>query len=121
MSKRIEQRFRGRRCAQSMRVPRRALLQGGLAGLAAMMSKAIFVGCGSDDSSGSSGGTSGVDAGPPLQSNLASIGDLGVADANGVRVPAGFVTRIVAKTGEAPVSSASFKWHISPDGGATYA
>lgn len=42
-------------------------------------------------------------------------------DANGIRLPAGFSSRVVARTGEAPVSGGSYLWHRAPDGGATYA
>lgn len=42
-------------------------------------------------------------------------------DANGVRLPAGFTSRIVARSGEAPVAGVAHTWHPAPDGGATYA
>lgn len=42
-------------------------------------------------------------------------------DANGVRLPAGFASRIVARSGEAPVAGVAHTWHPAPDGGATYA
>lgn len=42
-------------------------------------------------------------------------------DANGVRLPAGFSSRIVARSGQAPVSGGSYLWHAAPDGGAAYA
>ncbi len=55
-------------------------------------------------------------------SNLADVGELGAADANGLRLPAGFTGRVVARTGEAPSSAdAGFLWHAWPDGGATFA
>lgn len=42
-------------------------------------------------------------------------------DANGIRLPAGFSSRVVARTGQAPASGSSYLWHRAPDGGATYA
>lgn len=42
-------------------------------------------------------------------------------DANGVRLPAGFSSRIVARSGASPVRGVAYAWHAAPDGGATYA
>ena len=42
-------------------------------------------------------------------------------DANGVRLPAGFSSRIVARSGEAVVNGSAYLWHAAPDGGACYA
>jgi secreted PhoX family phosphatase len=46
-------------------------------------------------------------------------GDLLAADANGVQVPAGFTTRVVARSGQR-VSGTSYTWHWAPDGGACF-
>ncbi len=48
------------------------------------------------------------------------FGPLGAPDAFGVRVPAGFQTRLVARTGEF-VGASSYRWHDQPDGGGTFA
>lgn len=48
-------------------------------------------------------------------------GGLEPPDANGIRLPAGFTSRVVARTGEAPVTGGSYLWHRAPDGGATFA
>ncbi len=40
-------------------------------------------------------------------------------DANGLRLPAGFTSRVVAVTGT-PVSNTSHIWHLAPDGGACF-
>lgn len=57
-----------------------------------------------------------------LRSNLANVGPLGAPDGNGLRLPAGFTSRIVARTGQEPVpGKSSYKWHLAPDGGATFA
>lgn len=52
---------------------------------------------------------------------LADAGPLGEPDANGICLPPGFHSRVVAVSGERPVSSSSYAWHLYPDGGATYA
>jgi uncharacterized protein len=54
-------------------------------------------------------------------SSLHDIGDLLPPDENGVRLPPGFKSRIVARSGEAPVGFPGYTWHAAPDGGATYA
>jgi secreted PhoX family phosphatase len=87
------------------------------------MAKPLFVACSSkEEEGGGTGGTAAFDSGiPPLVSNIAAIGALGIADANGVRLAPGFTARIVARTGEKPVPASEYEWHSSPDGGATYA
>lgn len=49
------------------------------------------------------------------------FGPLQDPDTNGVRLPIGFEARIVARSGETPLSGTGFTWHASPDGGATFA
>jgi secreted PhoX family phosphatase len=50
----------------------------------------------------------------------AGYGPLGAVDANGLRVPAGFTSRIVATSGT-PVAGTGYVWHDNPDGGACFA
>jgi hypothetical protein len=52
---------------------------------------------------------------------FAAFSELQPADANGVMLPKGFTSRIVARSSQAPVSGGSYKWHPAPDGGATFA
>lgn len=59
-------------------------------------------------------------AAPQLRSRLGEIGPLGPANADGVRVPAGFTARVVARAGE-PVGDTGLVWHRFPDGGACFA
>ncbi len=61
-------------------------------------------------------------AGAGLQTLLGpqALGPLQVPDANGIRLPAGFTSRVLARSGQA-VSGTSFVWHGAPDGGATFA
>lgn len=54
-------------------------------------------------------------------SNLPNVGPLLAPDANGVRLPAGFSSRIVAVEGQPPVAGGSYAWHLDPDAGACFA
>lgn len=57
-----------------------------------------------------------------LTSNLAAIGPLAAEpDANGLFLPTGFTSRVVARTNEPPTTRSTYAWHPAPDGGATYA
>lgn len=62
-----------------------------------------------------------VDATLPRRTRLQNIGPLGPPDANGIRLPAGFSSRVVAQCGKAPTKSSAYLWHAFPDGGATFA
>jgi uncharacterized protein len=42
------------------------------------------------------------------------------ADANGVRLPSGFSSRIVARSGTEAVAGCGYSWHSAPDGGACF-
>jgi uncharacterized protein len=56
------------------------------------------------------------------RSNLAHVGPLRAPDANGVRLPAGFSSRIVARAGQRREGDATgYAWHAAPDGGAVFA
>lgn len=57
---------------------------------------------------------------PALRSLISSIGPLGTANADGVRVPPGFTARILAVAGE-EVSGTGYTWHTYPDGGTCFA
>jgi uncharacterized protein len=61
-------------------------------------------------------------AGGGLQalSRLTSFGPLQDPDANGIRLPAGFRSRVIARSGRA-VRGSRYVWHDAPDGGATFA
>lgn len=47
-------------------------------------------------------------------------GPLQPADANGLLLPAGFTSRVIATTGSV-VPGTSYTWHVAPDGGACFA
>ena len=70
---------------------------------------------------GSTGASRGGNVVGGKASNLDRIGPLRPADANGVRLPEGFRSRIVAVQGEIPVAGSSYRWHLDPDGGACFA
>lgn len=52
-------------------------------------------------------------------SNIATLGPLQDPDENGIRLPAGFKSRIVARSGEA-VGDTDYVWHNAPDGGGVF-
>ncbi|MFD4989917.1 alkaline phosphatase PhoX [Streptomyces sp. NPDC058374] len=56
----------------------------------------------------------------PAQPGAGPYGPIGSADAQGVRLPAGFSSRVVARSGRR-VAGTSYTWHPAPDGGACYA
>ncbi|MFC7244019.1 alkaline phosphatase PhoX [Catellatospora aurea] len=47
-------------------------------------------------------------------------GELSAADAHGVALPAGFTSRVVARSGQT-VPGTPYTWHAAPDGGACFA
>jgi len=55
----------------------------------------------------------------PSTSNIGNVGALLPQDANGIRLPAGFTSRVIARSGEV-VEGSDYTWHGSPDGGATF-
>jgi secreted PhoX family phosphatase len=70
-------------------------------------------------SSTSSSGTTTTTVAPSTTVPFAGYGPLGAADANGLRLPTGFTSRVVATSSE-PVAGTSYVWPIFPDGGATF-
>ncbi|CAL9569932.1 alkaline phosphatase PhoX [Streptomyces sp. Tu 3180] len=56
----------------------------------------------------------------PARPGTGPYGPLGAADANGIRLPAGFTSRVIARSGQR-VAGTSYTWHSAPDGGACYA
>ncbi|MGX7825240.1 alkaline phosphatase PhoX [Actinokineospora sp. 24-640] len=47
-------------------------------------------------------------------------GALRTADANGIRLPSGFTSRVIARSGQ-KVAGTAYTWHPAPDGGAVFA
>ncbi|GAA0966795.1 alkaline phosphatase PhoX [Actinocorallia libanotica] len=56
----------------------------------------------------------------PAQIGTGPYGALLAADANGIRLPSGFTSQVVARSGQA-VPGTSYVWHSAPDGGACFA
>jgi len=56
----------------------------------------------------------------PAQNGPSPYGSLQAADANGVLLPQGFTSRIVARSSQT-VPGTSYTWHSAPDGGACFA
>ena len=55
----------------------------------------------------------------PARRARSPYGPLRQPDTNGLRLPEGFTSRVVAQSGQ-PVPGTAYPWHIFPDGGATY-
>ncbi|MEU6414077.1 alkaline phosphatase PhoX [Microbispora sp. NPDC046933] len=56
----------------------------------------------------------------PAQNAPGPYGPLLAADANGIQLPAGFTSTVIARSGQ-PVPGTSYRWHPAPDGGACFA
>ena len=100
---------RGRR-AVGRGMTRREALRAGFGGLGLVMVGSTLMGCGSSSSAA---------AGPV--SNIGNLGPLGEPDANGIRLPEGFTSRVLARSREAVLPGSSYRWHLAPDGVATFA
>ncbi|WP_411069501.1 alkaline phosphatase PhoX [Streptomyces sp. cmx-4-25] len=55
----------------------------------------------------------------PAQPGAGPYGALGPADANGIQLPSGFTSRVIARSGQT-VPGTSYTWHSAPDGGACF-
>ncbi|MFD8972252.1 alkaline phosphatase PhoX [Streptomyces sp. NPDC059593] len=55
----------------------------------------------------------------PAQPGAGPYGALGAADSNGIMLPAGFTSRVIARSGQT-VTGTSYTWHNAPDGGACF-
>ena len=53
-------------------------------------------------------------------SRLPDVGTLQAADENGIQLPEGFTSRVIATAGSRPVAGSSYRWHGSPDDGDTF-
>ncbi|MGH8444160.1 MAG: alkaline phosphatase PhoX [Solimonas sp.] len=87
---------------------RRGFLRGGMQGAAYLALAKTLSACG--------GGSDGAGGGD----NLAKVGTLSEPLDIGIRVPAGFTARVIARAGEL-VEGTTLRWHSDPDGGATFA
>ena len=83
---------------------RREFLRRSFAGLGWMMAGGVLSRCSTE------GGA---------MSNIANLGPLEGPDENGLLLPAGFSSRIIARSGQA-VGDTGYVWHNAPDGGAVF-
>lgn len=101
---------------------RTALWSGGVLGASGLLAA-----CGSGQTPAPGAALNGVVVqAPPKpaqvpESRFADIGPLQAPDANGLRLPAGFTSRVVAISGLPPATGKPYNWHTFPDGGATFA
>jgi secreted PhoX family phosphatase len=56
----------------------------------------------------------------PAQKGTSPYGSLLSADANGIQLPSGFTSRVVARSRQV-ISGTGYTWHDAPDGGACFA
>ncbi len=97
---------------------RRTFLQTLLFSAGSVATASWLAGC---HSSSSSSSTNAATSGAPQPSPFASIGPLQAADDNGVQLPAGFSSRVIAVFNEPPIpENPGFLWHSDPDGGAVF-
>ncbi len=82
--------------------------------------------CSSDDDGDDAGGTTTTAGASSTTASTTTeppapvrLGPLGEPDENGLRLPEGFTSRVVATTGTA-VAGTGYVWHVSPDGGAVF-
>lgn len=95
---------------------RRSFLRKTLSTSVALLCTAAIPGCKQSRSGNSTDQGSSSDSSRP-----GKIGALETADVNGCRLPAGFRSRIVARSSQPVVGASSFVWHGAPDGGACFA
>lgn len=91
--------YEGRECNL---LPRRKFMQSMGTGFASLVMSSSFTGIQLYGRAANAGG-----------------GTLQAPDENGVRLPVGFTSRIVARSGQK--LAGGYRWHIYPDGGATFA
>ena len=88
---------------------RRSFLRSTIASAAAL-SFGVFFGCGNKKYVETSSASSLFD----------DIGSLLAPNGNGLMLPGGFASRIIARSGLPPHIGSSYLWHDAPDGGATF-
>ena len=55
-----------------------------------------------------------------LGDRIGKLGPLQPPDENGVRLPEGFTSRVVARSSQEPVPGCGYRWHAAPDGAAVF-
>lgn len=85
---------------------RRRFLQKSFAGMGWVMAGGVLSRCGDGEQ-------------PTVVSNLGLLGPLQDPDENGIRLPEGFTSRVIARSGEL-VGDTGYTWHPAPDGAAIF-
>lgn len=111
---------------------RRKFLRKSFAGAGWIVAGGMLSRCSDSDGTGAagSGGSAGAGGaggsmggggfgGTPPASNIGALGPLQDPDENGLRLPEGFTSRVIA-VAEQEVAGTGYVWHGSPDGGAIY-
>lgn len=103
---------------------RREFLRKSFAGMGWMVAGTTLSQCGDGGGgAGGMGGTGGIGGtggvGGALISNIANLGPLQDPDENGLRLPVGFTSRVIARSNTA-VEGTGYVWHNAPDGGAVF-
>lgn len=97
-------------------LPRRAFLRNLLFAAGSVPVASWLTACG-----GSSPGVGGAARDPAFRSAFETMGPLQAPDGNGVELPEGFSSRVVAVFNEPPVpDQPDFVWHSDPDGGGVF-
>jgi secreted PhoX family phosphatase len=63
----------------------------------------------------------GVPEASGMFTQISDFSELQPADENGIRLPKGFRSKVVARSSQSVVSTSDYKWHGAPDGGACFA
>ena len=87
---------------------RRQFLQQSFVGTGWIMAGGMLSQCGSE-----------ADGSSAPMSNIGTLGPLQDPDENGIRLPEGFTSRVIARSGEV-VENSGYEWHPAPDGGAVF-
>ena len=108
--------------AQQQGLSRRKFLQNLLFTAGSVPAATWLTACGSSSRPAGQAVTPPDSVQPPFQSQFATMGPLQAANADGIQLPEGFTSRVVAVFGQPPIqSNPDFLWHSDPDGGATFA
>ena len=95
---------------------RREFLRRGLVGMGVLATGSMLSRCRESNPVGAKGE-------PPsrtLGDRLGKLGPLQPPDENGVRLPEGFSSRVVAQSSQEPVPDCGYRWHPAPDGAAVF-
>jgi uncharacterized protein len=103
--------------AQQLGLSRRDFLRNLLLTAGSVSTASWLTACGSSSPLPTGAGPGGT----PRRSPFADMGPLLPPDENGVQLPAGFSSRVIAVVNEPPIpSNPTFLWHSDPDGGAVF-